>query len=268
MDTAHQTEAVPRISAAAADAYLDRIGAARPASPDADALRALHLSHLRAVPFENLSLHLGEEIVLAAQPLLDKIVGARRGGFCYELNGAFAALLRALGYEVELLSARVFGPDGLGIPYDHLALRVHTPSGPWLADVGFGRNSHAPLRWDSRAEQTDPAGVFRIEETDEGDLDVLRDGVRQYRLEQRPRTFAEFEVGCWWHQTSPKSHFTQSLVCSRLTESGRVTLSGRTLVTTGADGARVERQVGADEVLAVYREHFGIVLDREPVVSG
>ncbi|GAA2311750.1 N-hydroxyarylamine O-acetyltransferase [Streptomyces caniferus] len=255
------------MDATAADAYLARIGAARPASPDAEALRGLHLSHLHSVPFENLSIHLGEEIVLAEQPLLDKIVRARRGGFCYELNGAFALLLRALGYEVELLSARVFGPDGLGIPYDHLALRVQTPNGPWLADVGFGRNSHYPLRWDSREEQADPSGVFRIEQTSEGDLDILRDGEPQYRLEQRPRAHADFEVGCWWHQTSPKSPFTQSLVCSRLTGKGRVTLSGRTLVTTGADGARDERQVGEDEVLAVYREHFGIVLQREPEVG-
>lgn len=252
---------------AATNAYLSRIGVARPASPDADALRALHLSHLRTVPFENLSIHLGEEIVLAEQPLLDKIVGARRGGFCYELNGAFATLLRALGYQVELLSARVFGAEGLGVPYDHLALRVQTPSGPWLADVGFGRHSHFPLRWDSRAEQADPGGVFRIEETGEGDLDVLRDGTPQYRLEQRPRTFAEFEVGCWWNRTSPKSHFTRSLVCSRLTETGRITLSGRTLVTTGADGTRAERQLGEGEVLAAYREHFGIVLEREPAVA-
>ncbi|SOE13793.1 N-hydroxyarylamine O-acetyltransferase [Streptomyces sp. 2323.1] len=253
---------------AAADAYLDRIGAARPASPDANALRALHLRHLRTVPFENLSLHLGEEIVLAEQPLLDKIVGARRGGFCYELNGAFAMLLRALGYEVEMLSARVFGPDGPGIPYDHLVLRVSTPDGPWLADIGFGRHSHFPLRWDSRAEQSDPGGVFRIEETAEGDLDVLRDGSPQYRIEQRPRALEDFEVGSWWNRTSPRSHFTQSLVCSRLAETGRVTLSGRTLVITGADGVREERQVDEGEVLAAYREHFGVVLEREPVVGG
>ncbi|MEU6326871.1 arylamine N-acetyltransferase [Streptomyces sp. NPDC047049] len=255
------------MDAAAADAYLDRIGAVRAAAPDAEALRTLHLSHLRTVPFENLSIHLGEEILLAEQPLLDKIVRARRGGFCYELNGAFALLLGALGYEVELLSGRVFDADGPGIPYDHLALRVQTPSGPWLADVGFGRHSHFPLRWDSRAEQADPGGVFRIEETREGDLDVLRDGEPQYRLEQRPRAYADFEAGCWWHRTSPKSHFTRSLVCSRLTESGRVTLSGRTLVTSGADGARDERELGEGEVLAAYREHFGIVLEREPRVG-
>ncbi|MFE7316799.1 arylamine N-acetyltransferase [Streptomyces sp. NPDC057555] len=249
-----------------ADAYLRRIAAARPGSPDDEALRALHLRHLRAVPFENLAIHLGEEIVLAEQPLLDKIVRARRGGFCYELNGAFAALLRTLGYEVELLAARVFGPEGIGIPYDHLALRVRTCTGSWLVDVGFGRHSHHPLRLDSEAEQTDPGGLFRIVETPEGDLDVYRDGEAQYRVEQRPRELVDFEAGCWWQRTSPSSHFRRSLVCSRLTENGRVTLSGRTLVLTGADGAREERELDAAEVLPAYRSHFGVVLDREPVL--
>ncbi|MFH9420850.1 arylamine N-acetyltransferase [Streptomyces sp. NPDC017529] len=249
------------------DAYLRRIGATRPAVPDAAALRDLHLRHLRAVPFENLSVHLGEDVVLDYKTLVDKIVGASRGGFCYELNGAFAALLRALGYRVELLAARVFGPDGPGIPYDHLALRVHTADGqdgPWLADIGFGRNSHHPLRLGSRAEQPDPAGVFRIEETADGDLDVLRDGRPQYRLEARPRALADFEASSWYHRTSPESPFTRSLVCSRLTEHGRVTLSGRTLVTTGADGGRDERELTEDEVLPAYRSHFGITLDRIP----
>ncbi len=253
------------------DAYLRRIGATRPATPDAEALRDLHLRHLRAIPFENLSVHLDEDIALDPKALVDKIVGDSRGGFCYELNGAFAALLRALGYRVELLAARVFGPDGPGIPYDHLALRVHGGDGrdgPWLADIGFGRNSHHPLRLDSREEQLDPAGVFRIEETADGDLDVLRDGRPQYRLEQRPRALADFAAGCWYHRTSPESHFTRSLVCSRLTESGRVTLSGRTLVTTAADGSREERELTDAEVLPAYRTHFGITLDRIPVLRG
>lgn len=94
------------------DAYLRRLGAEYPAWPTLDALRELHLRHLRTVPFENLSVHLGEEIVLQEERLLDKVVGARRGGFCYELNGLFGALLTALGYEVTLLAARVYGEGG------------------------------------------------------------------------------------------------------------------------------------------------------------
>ncbi|OKI05378.1 acetyltransferase [Streptomyces sp. CB02923] len=253
------------------DAYLRRLGAARPTAPDAEALRELHLRHLRTIPFENLSVHLAEDVTLDHASLVDKIVGASRGGFCYELNGAFAALLRALGYRVELLAARVFGPAGPGIPYDHLALRVHTgggQGGPWLADIGFGKNSRYPLRLDSRDEQPDPAGVFRIEETADGDLDLLRDGVPQYRMEQRPRALADFAAGCWYHRTSPDSPFTRSLVCSRLTETGRVTLSGRTLVITDADGGREEHELTEAEVLPAYRTHFGITLDRIPELRG
>jgi N-hydroxyarylamine O-acetyltransferase len=247
------------------DAYLARIGAARPARADAAALRELQLRHLLAVPFENLSIHLGEPIVLEPAALLDKLVQRCRGGFCYELNGAFADLLATLGFGVTLLAARVFGEDGPGPPFDHLALRVDTAGdGPWLADVGFGRHSSYPLRLDSRQEQADPGGTFRIAETADGDLDVIRDGQPQYRLELRPRALADFEPTCWWQQTSPRSHFTRSLVCSLLTGDGRVTLSDRTLIRTTAD-RREERTLAGDaEALDAYRTWFGIVLDRPP----
>lgn len=254
-----------RISSARADDYLARIGSQRPAQADAEALRDLHRRHLLTVPFENLSVHLGEDIALEVEALTGKVAVDRRGGFCYELNGAFAALLTALGYPVTLLAARVFGEDGPGPLFDHLALRVETPQ-PWLVDVGFGRHSEYPLRLDLSGEQEDPGGVFRISETPQGDLDVHRDGVAEYRLEQRPRTLADFELGCWWNRTSPKSHFTRSLVCSLLTEKGRITLSGRTLTVTEG-GSRHEEELPEDAVLAAYREHFGIVLDRAPALK-
>ncbi|MFH8972611.1 arylamine N-acetyltransferase [Streptomyces sp. NPDC017890] len=272
------------MDSAQVDAYLSRLGAEYPAWPTVDALRELHLRHLRNVPFENLSVHLGEEITLEQERLLDKVVGARRGGFCYELNGLFGALLAALGYEVTLLAARVYGDGGrLGIPYDHLALRVRTvDGGDWLADVGFGAHSHGPLEFGERGEQEDPGGTFRVAEAgpDEAgvrgghdsaraaDLDVLRDGKSVYRVELRPRVLGDFVSGAWWHSTSPQSHFLQSPVCSRVTEDGgRVTLSGRRLVSTTADGRREERELDTDEeVLAAYRDRFGIILDQVPVV--
>ncbi|MGW1625598.1 arylamine N-acetyltransferase family protein [Streptomyces sp. NPDC002172] len=265
------------------DAYLSRLGAARPARPTADALRELHLRHLRTVPFENLSIHLGEEIALIGERLLEKVVGAGRGGFCYELNGAFSVLLTALGFGVTPLAGRVYGAEGrLGIPYDHLALRVRTADGcEWLADVGFGTHSHYPLAFAERGDQADPGGTFRIAEAGPdaagaggeggvagGDLDVLRDGQPQYRLEVRPRVLGDFTAGAWWHSTSPSSHFTQSLVCSRVTDDGgRITLSGRTLTETAADGTREVRELEHDEeVLGVYRERFGIGLACVPTV--
>ncbi|MER5215857.1 arylamine N-acetyltransferase [Streptomyces sp. NPDC002838] len=272
------------MDSAQVDAYLHRMGAEHPAWPTLDVLRDLHLRHLQTVPFENLSVHLGQEIVLEEKRLLDKLVGARRGGFCYELNGAFGALLAALGFDVSLLAARVYGPEGLlGIPYDHLALRVRTvDGGEWLADVGFGAHSHYPLAFEARGEQEDPGGTFRIVEAgpdaagargghggvQAADLDVVVDGRAQYRLEVRPRVLGDFVAGAWWHSTSPQSHFTRSLVCSRVTEDGgRITLSGRNFKVTAADGTRQERELTTDEeVLRVYRERFGIVLDAVPTV--
>lgn len=247
------------------DRYLDRIGANRPMPTDADALAELQLRHLRSVPFENLSIHLGEPIVLQEAALVDKLVERRRGGFCYELNGAFAALLSALGYRVTLLAASVHTPDGLGPPFDHLALRVDTgTTGSWLVDVGFGSFSQHPLRLDSRTDQPDPAASFRITPAADGDLEVSADGEPQYRLEPRPRRLADFEPTCWWHQTSPASHFTRSVVCSRLTDDGRVTLRDRSLVETTRSG-RHERVLSDDaEVLDAYRARFGIDLDRLP----
>ena len=250
-------------------AYLERIGARRPVRADAAGLRELQRRHLMTVPFENLSVHLGEDIVLTEEALVEKVVTKGRGGFCYELNGAFAALLRPLGFRVTLLQARVFGEDGgLGIPYDHMALRVETDdgTGPWLADVGFGAPALRPLLLDGRDEQDDPSGVFRFHEAPQGDLDLLRDGVPQFRLDPRPRALADFRGGCWYHRTSPDSHFTQSLVCSRRTGNGRVTLSGRTLVTT-VGGERHTSELATDaEVLAAYREHFGLRLSSVPAV--
>jgi N-hydroxyarylamine O-acetyltransferase len=249
--------------------YLRRIGAERPGSADAAALRTLHRLHQLAVPFENLSIHLGEPILLDDGDLIDKIVRRRRGGFCYELNGAFALLLEALGFEVRRVAARVFGTGGLGPPFDHLALIVTAAdgSGPWLADVGYGSHSTFPLRFEAGKHQDDPAGQFLLAGADGGDVDVLKDGEPQYRLERRRRDLDDFVPTCWWQQTSPRSHFTQGLICSLLTAHGRVSLSGRTLITT-TGGTRTEVELGTDEsVLAAYREHFGIELDQVPRVS-
>jgi N-hydroxyarylamine O-acetyltransferase len=247
-------------------AYLDRIGAARPTALDAAALGRLHRAHLLTVPFENLSIHLSEPISLTGEDLLDKIVARRRGGFCYELNGAFALLLRALGAQVARVSARVYGDGSLGPPFDHMALIVTPPdgSGRWLADVGFGSHSTYPLRLDDRAVQDDPGGQFQLAAAPDGDLDVLRDGQPQYRLELRERSQADFGPTCWYQQTSPDSHFRRSTICSRLTADGRISLGGRTLIRT-SDGTRAEEELASDEaVLAAYRDHFGITLDRVP----
>jgi N-hydroxyarylamine O-acetyltransferase len=247
------------------DGYLARLGVAWAGVPDLAALRQLQEAHLRAVPFENLSVHLGERITLEPEPLVAKLLRGR-GGFCYELNGAFAVLLAELGYRVSLLSAQTYNAeDELGPPFDHLALRVELDR-PWLVDVGFGQFAQAPLRLDLAGAQRDPQGEFTVTEAGPGLLDVTANGVLEYRLECRPRRLVDFGPSCWYHQTSPDSHFTRSLTCSIPTPAGRITLSGTRLIRT-EHGRRTETRLSEAEILPAYRIHFGIDLDRVPAVT-
>ena len=248
-------------------AYLRRIGMPEEvAPPSVEFLRELHVRHLETVPFENLSIHLGEPVSLAEDALPDKIVHRRRGGFCYELNGLFGMLLQALGFRVSRHAARVFGDGQLGIPFDHLALIVDLDE-EWLVDVGFGRHASYPLRLDWPDEQDDPGGKFLILDAPDGDVDVLQDGTPVYRMERRARALDEFRIGAWWNQTSPESHFTRSLTCSLQTPDGRVTISGNRLIRTVGD-ERTETELDGDAaVLDAYRTLMGFELDRVPVIE-
>jgi N-hydroxyarylamine O-acetyltransferase len=247
-------------------AYLARIGAVAPAAPTLGALASLQRAHLLAVPFENLDISLGRPIGVEPARSFDKVVRDRRGGYCYELNGLFAALLRALGYAVDHLSARVATPSGELTPeFDHLALVVTSPAmdEPALVDVGFGDAFAEPLPLRDGAHHHEPGKDVGLE---------IADGAWHYRerpdggdwhtqyvftLVAHPLTdFAERNV---WQQTSRESHFTQKSVVSRLTETGRVTLSQRRLITT-AHGRRDERELSEPEATAALAEHFGIVL--------
>ena len=254
------------LSGAEAAAYLTRLGVAAPEAPTLTALVALHRAHLMTVPFESLDIALGRPIRLDLGSLLSKVVEARRGGYCYELNGLFAALLRHLGYAVDLVSARVMTADGeLTDPFDHMALLVTSPAlrGRVLADVGFGDGFIKPLplraSWMAH-ERGKEVGLVR-----EGDDWHYRERAgggewrTQFVFTTTPHRLADFEPRNVWQQTSPQSHFTRGPVVSRLTSTGRVTLSGRRLVTT-TRGCRDEVVLDEADVPAALAGHFGIVI--------
>jgi N-hydroxyarylamine O-acetyltransferase len=216
-----------------------------------------------AVPFENLDIGLGRKILCDENFFLHKIVNEQRGGFCYEMNGAFAALLRTLGFQVTLLSARVSGADGSDGPeYDHMALLVDLGE-PWLADVGFGDCFVDPLRLEPGVEQEQFGRRYRIVASEGGFyLEAYADGAwkKQYLFTLQPRDLAEFAEMCHYHQTSPDSPFTRKRVCSLATPEGRVTVTGDRLIET-RNGVRDERVLQGDaEWRAVLRERFGVNL--------
>lgn len=244
-------------------AYLERINYLGSLAPTAETLRKLQVAHLLAVPFENLSIHAKEPIMLEDEALFTKIVERRRGGFCYEANGLFAALLRELGFDVTMLSAGVANAEGgFGPAFDHMALMV-TLDERWLVDVGFGDSFLEPLLLDERGEQVEGERAYCI--LDDGAHLVLarRDQgekwVAQYRFTLRPHEYADYGEMCAYHQTSPQSHFTRARVCSRATHEGRITLSEMRFITTSKKGERQEQILTSQEEYAkILREHFGI----------
>ncbi|HEU5098033.1 MAG TPA: arylamine N-acetyltransferase [Roseiflexaceae bacterium] len=247
-------------------AYLQRIAYRGSQTPSADTLRALHLAHLHAVPFENLDIHMRRPISLEPACMFQKIVIERRGGFCYELNGLFAALLQALGFQVAYLAASDAHADGgYGPPFDHLALLVEVPQEGhtrWLADVGWGDTFCRPLRADTAELQVEGARAYRLER--DGEYSILwqrhasGEWERNYRFSLEPRQFTEFESMCGYHQTSADSPFTRNRLVTRATPNGRITLDDRRLIMT-VDSQRTETPIeGEDMFWRLAQEHFGI----------
>lgn len=219
--------------------YLDRIGAnSSELKTDLATLKLLQHRHLLAVPFENLDIHWKRPIVLDVEKFKRKIVAERRGGFCYELNGLFNELLRSLGFQTRLISARVFGGAelGHGPEFDHAAIIVTIGSEEYLVDVGFGAFTAEPLRFLPGEKQQDANGIFVIRKFDAEYFEVAKlevsDWKSEYIFKDVARDLFEFAEMCDFQQYSPESHFTKGKLCSIMTESGRKTLTDRSFIVT------------------------------------
>ena len=248
--------------------YLARIQYFTPIKPDVQTLQGLHLAHMQNVPFENLDIGLERPIFLTEVALWNKIVIQKRGGFCYELNGLFAWLLKQIGFDVTYLNARVYNREGeLGIDFDHLALLVNIPNEPtrWLADVGFGDSFNEPLSFGEGGEQRQGLRAYRLDQTAEGFITWQKnyDGSweRQYFFDLQPRTFpTDYEAACSYHQTSPESSFTRGSIISQATADGRVSLEdGRLILTTNGQRS-VHPLQERQEYQALLKEYFGFHL--------
>jgi N-hydroxyarylamine O-acetyltransferase len=244
--------------------FLDRIGYRAQVTPTVATLRDLHRAHLFTVPFENLDIYLGHGIELDAASWFYKIVSQRRGGFCYELNGLFAALLSTLGFSVTLLSARVRTEKGGYNPeFDHMVLLVQLKN-RWLADVGFGESFLEPLCLDDKDAQVQSNGTYRL---------TSGDGIWQYQTLQEdeswqtvyrftltPRRLDEFSEMCGFHQTSPDSPFTHGALCSLATSQGRVTLTDKQLTVIEEDKKTTEKVPDEATWRSLLKQRFGIRL--------
>lgn len=264
------------------ESYLHRLGVVKPDSANRSALLMLHAAHQRAIPFENIDVFTGIPLSLDQDALFDKIVKRRRGGFCYELNFLFSRLLNALGYPVRLMSAGVFNAEGVvGPAFDHLCLRVETGEGPYLCDVGFGRAPLHPIPLAASGRIEDPVGVFRLREHASArdgfgpphwSLDrVSSDRERRaengwmplYLFDSAEREIEDFLPQCGWHQNSPEAMFPRTLIVTRATRDGRISVRGHQWTRT-VDGETTRGEFTSDaDRRAMIRAEFELDV-REP----
>ena len=243
--------------------YLKRIAAENVVlRPDAPTLKMLQRKHLMSVPFENLDIHWKRPILLDEEKFYEKIVSGRRGGFCYELNGLFNVLLRSIGFETRLISARVFNGKEFGPEFDHTAIIVTIDGEEYLADVGFGSFTTEPLRFVVDVEQNDAAGVFVIRKRDDKYFEVSKQNeglwTSEYVFQNIAHELSEFEEMCDFQQYSPDSHFTKGKLCSIMTEDGRKTLTDKNFIVT-TNGQKNESPVDSDaEFYDLLEREFGI----------
>jgi N-hydroxyarylamine O-acetyltransferase len=248
--------------------YLKRISFQDEVQINLDTLIKLHTKHLQRVPFENLDIHHGKKISLVLKMLETKIVTHLRGGFCYELNGLFGALLQQLGFDVKLISALVYRGNNIGQEFDHLALIVRFGE-EWLVDVGFGDSFLEPMRIKTGVIHADPAGQFRIEKHNSQYLRLAAyqessGFLPQYLFTKTARKLEDFWQMCEYHQTSPVSPFTRGQVCTIATETGRITVrtqgTDRKLIET-KHSRRTERTILSEaEYQRLLQERFGVVI--------
>ncbi len=242
--------------------YLARIRVEKPIGIDVDSLTLLQEAQLKAIPFENLDIHYGRDRSLEIGNIFEKRVLSKRGGFCYELNSLFHALLRELGFRARIISARVATEDGNFTPeYDHLAIVVSLHGANYLVDVGFGHFALAPLPIRLGVKHSDGIGEFQILEFDSNYLEVrqVEDEVPvpKYIFSLNERCLTEFQSMCVYHQTSADSHFTQNKLISILTDDGRITLTNTQLKISRRQGSQVEN-FGAEEFEIYLERFFGI----------
>ncbi len=244
--------------------YLRRIEYDGPRRVSSATLRDLHRQHLFTIPFENLDIALKTPICLDLASLYDKIVRRHRGGFCYELNGLFCELLIAVGFRVQMLSARVRRDDGgFGPEFDHMLLRVDLEE-PWLVDVGFGDSFVDPIVF--RAGGADQVNGHRYLVSPFGEQwQLLREDekgeVPLYVFRDVPRQLGDYREMCQFHQTSPESGFTKRWICSKATPDGRITVANRQLIVTGERRRQESVLSTDDELRRCLRDHFGIEFD-------
>ena len=254
------------------DAYFARVGYAGPRAATLETLRTLHAKHAATIPFENLNPLAGWPVHLDVTSVEKKLVRGGRGGYCFEQNLLFSHVLRALGFAVTDLAARVLWrsrTDDDIRPRTHMLLLVDVEGEPHIADVGFGGQSlTGPLRFVTDVEQATPHEPFRLRRLEgtpqeEYKLQALvgKFWKTLYRFDLQPQLGPDFEMANHYLCTSEQSHFRSSLLAARALPDRRYGLANNFLSTHHLKGPSERRAVKSiPEMRRVLEDVFGITL--------
>jgi len=250
-------------------AYCARIGYAGPLEPTLDVLRALIAHHIAAIAFESFDVLTGKGVDVAPTAVDAKLIGARRGGYCFEQNGLFRRVLKTIGFDVEPLLGRVRWMLAPGAPPSgrtHMVLRVMLDGRPWLADVGFGSAvPTSPLRLDATAPQKTVHETYRIIPFG-GPLllqaEVAGRWMPVYQIDPSPVLEIDWVIGNWFTATHPSSHFRHRLIAARSTPEARhVLLENRLTIRPAGGGAAERRYLDADGIEQALADIFGLPVE-------
>lgn len=245
------------------DAYLGRIGLTGRPPPTLEGLRALHRAHLAAIPYENFDVQLGRPVTIAVPAIYDKIVGRRRGGWCYEMNGLFGWALGELGFKVTRATGAVMrAAAGDAVIGNHLVLRVDLPEGVHLADVGFGDGPNEPFA--VREGTFDSNGFpYAVERTGDGWWRLVNHpagGAASFDFDPHPADETRLAAKCDELQTAETSVFVQNAVAFRQTPGAIDVLRGRVALRIRPDGTGKRLIENADDLVATLKDVFALDL--------
>lgn len=245
--------------------YLQRLGFNAPPEPTLETLRQLQLRHTGAFPFENLTTLSGEPVLIDLPSVEHKVLSQGRGGYCYELNNLFLALLQELGFDARGISGRVVmgQPEGTWTARTHRLSLVVLDGVRYITDVGFGGMvPTAPLKLDSTEEQLTPHEPYRIEQHVDGYTLRAKVGDEwrgMYIFDLQRQEDIDYTVGNWYVSTHPDSSFVKQLMVARTGEGWRKTLNNGSFAIHRIGSESDRRQVtDVDELIVLLESEFGI----------
>ncbi|PZW63218.1 N-hydroxyarylamine O-acetyltransferase [Pseudomonas sp. URMO17WK12:I6] len=245
--------------------YLQRLGFDAPPAPTLETLHQLQLRHTGAFPFENLTTLLGQPVLIDLPSIEQKVLHDGRGGYCYELNNLFLALLQTLGFEARGITGRVVmnQPEGAWTARTHRLSLVILDGVRYITDVGFGGMvPTAPLILDTEDEQLTPHEPYRIEQHADGY--TLRANVggewrAMYIFDLQRQEDIDYTLGNWYVSTHPESPFVKQLMVARTGEGWRRTLNNGSFAIHRLGSESERRQVtDVDELIGLLEREFDI----------